>query len=139
MMDYKYPPIYKYAVFFIAIYMFLKHQQLMTPDKLLVNSIVMTLIMILIDFVIINNHPNLLENKNNNKQEDFCDDLSGKEIEEIINSYDMSIASDLESDDDDDQNEDAREYTNKHEAFNPVNRYNKTYNRTRQYFNTNDM
>jgi len=137
-MDYKYPPIYKYAIFFIAIYMFLKHQQVMTLDKLLVNSIVMTLIIILIDFVVINNHPNLLENKNNDKQEDFCDDLSGKEIEEIINSYDMSIAADLESDDEE-QNEDVQEYSNKHEAFSPVNIYNKAHGRTRQYFNTNDM
>ena len=148
-MNYKYPPIYKYGLFFIATYMFLKHQQLMTSDKLLVNSIIITLIMAIIDYIIIYNHPSLFKYFSNKQSanttiENFRDEINNQEIEEIINAYDMSIAKELESDEDEDEtvnyreNENMNNYNNMHENFNPTNKHNKA-NMNRQYFNTSNM
>jgi hypothetical protein len=101
-MNYKYPPIYKYGLFFIAIYMFLKHQQLMTPDKLLVNSVVIALMIAIIDYIIIDNHPGIFEKKQQKSNvENFKEEINDQEIEEIINAYDMSIMQELEDEEHD--------------------------------------
>jgi hypothetical protein len=66
----------------------------MSMDKLLSNSIIITLIIVLIDYMIISDHTGLLENENNkrhskHKKEHFDDTFSDEDIDEIINAYDM--------------------------------------------------
>lgn len=98
-MNYKYPPIYKYGLLLLTIYMFIKHQKIMTPDKILLNSVLITLIMFIFDNIIIGDHPNLLEDSKEKKiSSDDIDDnleneLSDDEINEIIHSYDTDIDS----------------------------------------------
>ncbi len=100
-MNYKYPPIYKYGLLLITIYMFVKHQKIMSPDKILLNSVLITLFVFIFDNIIIKEHPNLLENiKEQKYKEDsednsdfFENELSDDEINEIINSYDTDIDS----------------------------------------------
>lgn len=102
-MEYKYPPIYKYGFLLLTIYMLMKHQKIMTQDKLLTNSIIITVIVGLIDYIIINNHPFLfaddyVENfeessgRNYNDYDEF-DDLD----HELLEDYDLSIEKELES------------------------------------------
>lgn len=100
-MNYKYPPIYKYGLLLLTIYMFIKHQKIMTPDKILLNCVLITLIMFIFDNIIIQNHPNLLEDSKEKKlklvsddtDEDMENELSDDEINEIIHSYDTDIDS----------------------------------------------
>ena len=74
---YKYPPIYKYGFLLLVIYMFMKYQKIMTNDKLLINSIIITLIILIVDNIIINNHPMLFTDtiitKHNNEYFDIYD------------------------------------------------------------------
>lgn len=99
-MNYKYPPIYKYGLLLLTIYMFIKHQKIMTSDKILLNAVLITLIIFIFDNIIIQDHPSLLEdvnlkkNQNNSEEtEDFESELSDDEIDEIINSYNTDIDS----------------------------------------------
>lgn len=91
-MQYKYPPLYKYGFIFIVIYAFLRHQQIMASDKLLINALLITSFCIFVDYVIIKNHPQLFETKTQ-KTEKFKN--SDKEIEDILNAYDASIETEL--------------------------------------------
>jgi len=69
-MKYKYPPVYKYGLLLLTIYMFLKHQKILTSEKILINSVLIILIFFIFDNIIIDQHPNLLEdNKNINTDE----------------------------------------------------------------------
>lgn len=100
-MNYKYPPIYKYGLLLLTIYMFIKHQKIMTSDKILLNSVLITLIMFIFDNIIIYNHPNLLDDSKEKKtradvddtNEDLENELSDDEINDIIHSYDTDIDS----------------------------------------------
>jgi hypothetical protein len=74
--------------------MFLKYQKLMTSEKLLYNSILIIIILAIVDYIIIDNHPYPLENFDDSKDDDFEDKL---DIESIINTIDES----LDFDDDD--------------------------------------
>lgn len=93
-MNYKHPPIYKYALLLICVYMLLKHQKLMSADKLLINSIIITCIIAIFDYILIEGHPKPLESKT--EKEDY-DDLFEEDDEKIINNYDVSILDDLET------------------------------------------
>lgn len=89
-MNYKYPPIYKYGLLLLTIYMFIKHQKILPPDKILINSIFITLIVFIYDNIIIKNHPSILLDNSNKKREyieDFEEELSEDEINTIINSF----------------------------------------------------
>jgi CBS-domain-containing membrane protein len=96
-MNYKYPPIYKYGLLLLVIYMFIKHQKIMSSDKILLNSVIITLVVFIFDNVIIKDHPSLLEEmykkKSSQSDDDYDeqDDISDNELDEIINSYDVSI------------------------------------------------
>lgn len=100
-MNYKYAPIYKYGFILLTIYMLLKHQKLMSQDKLLINSIIITLIVVLIDYIIIDNHPMPLDdisknNQSDQKKENF--DSIFDDVEEDLDSIDandLSIENDL--------------------------------------------
>ena len=83
-MEYKYPPIYKYALYLVLIYMFLKHQHIMPLDKLLINSIVIVLITIAIDYIIIKNHTPIFGN--DSEEEITIKKDINKKLDKIIKS-----------------------------------------------------
>lgn len=104
---YKYPPIYKYGFLLLTIYMLMKHQKIMTPDKLLTNSIIITLIIGIVDYAIIDNHPYpFFDGKNESfdndttseNRSDFYDDFDEDfDYDAIDDDYDLSIEKDIES------------------------------------------
>lgn len=124
-MNYKYPPIYKYGLLLLTIYMFIKHQKILTPDKILFNSVLIVLIIFIFDNVIIKDHPTLLEenkkNTNNFDEEDeFENELSDDELEEIIRSYDHDIESRYGTRDNRRENDHYRNHGN-HNDLNQIN------------------
>jgi hypothetical protein len=105
-MIYKYPPIYKYGMLLLVIFLLLKHQKILSQDKVLTNSIIITLIIALFDYIIIDNHPGLLESNSESSSEKstkvenflFDNQYDDDDIDEIIESYDVSILNELEND-----------------------------------------
>ena len=55
-MEYKYHPTFKHLTYFVIIYMFLRHQKLMPNDILLINSVILTLFLIILDHILISGH-----------------------------------------------------------------------------------
>jgi len=55
-MEYKYHPAFKHITYFIISYMFLRHQKLMNNELLLVNAIILTLFLIILDHLFISGH-----------------------------------------------------------------------------------
>ncbi len=96
-MNYKYPPIYKYGLLLLTIYMFLKHQKIMSAEKLLTNSLLITLMLGVLDYILIANHPTPFDSKSTEKES--FDKLFDEDSEKIIESYDVSILDDLEEED----------------------------------------
>lgn len=113
-MTYKYPPIYKYGFLLLVVYMLMKHQKIMSQDKLLTNTIIITLIVGFVDFVIINNHP-FLFNDNSESFEDsdveYSDDFDDYD-DDNFDDYDLSIEKEIES------------LNSKHSGDNHNNKYN---------------
>ena len=74
-MNYKYPPIYKYILLLLTIYMFLKHQNIMTDEEILTNSVIIVIFTCIFDYVLINGSPKLLDidNKKDDSLEDELD------------------------------------------------------------------
>jgi len=59
-MEYKYHPIIKYLTFFVIVYLFLRHQTLMKNEILLANTLVITMYYIVLDYLFISQHQNIL-------------------------------------------------------------------------------
>ena len=98
-MKYKCPPIYKYGLLLIIIYMLFKHQKIVPADKLLINSVIITLVIWLLDYMLIREHEHIFGNDvNDDKHEKFKNDFDDGEIEEIINSYDVNIKPSIDDD-----------------------------------------
>lgn len=55
-MEYKYHPVLKHLTYFIIIYLFLRHQKLMNLEILLINSVLLTVFVIILDHVFILGH-----------------------------------------------------------------------------------
>jgi biopolymer transport protein ExbD len=55
-MEYRYHPIYKYIAFFIILYAFLRHQKIMENNVLLINCFLITLFVMIVDQMFINDH-----------------------------------------------------------------------------------
>lgn len=55
-MEYKYHPAFKHIIYFIISYMFLRHQKLMNNELLLMNTIILTLFIIILDHLFISGH-----------------------------------------------------------------------------------
>ncbi len=90
-MDYKYPPIFKYIILLLCIFMFIKHLKIMSNKDDLILSISILFIIIVFDYIIIDEHPNLLDNYNEKFAKiDLEEEINDKDIEEIINTYDES-------------------------------------------------
>uniref|UniRef100_A0A6C0EC23 Uncharacterized protein n=1 Tax=viral metagenome TaxID=1070528 RepID=A0A6C0EC23_9ZZZZ len=79
-MNYKYPPLYKYAAYLIIVYMFLRHQKIMQKNVLLINSIILTLIVATFDYLFVVDHPIPTDK---NKVEMF-DDVEDDDDDEFV-------------------------------------------------------
>ena len=62
-MEYKYHPIIKYLTFFVIVYLFLRHQNLMKNEILLANTLVITMYYIVLDYLFISQHQNIFLNE----------------------------------------------------------------------------
>jgi hypothetical protein len=95
-MNYKYPPVYKYALFLLLTYAFLRHQHIMPLDKILFNSIAITFMIIALDYLIIRDHVTLLDNTKTEqftKNNDLVVDttiIDDDEIDDIIDACDSN-------------------------------------------------
>lgn len=147
-MKYKCPPIYKYGLLLIIIYMLFKHQKIVPADKLLINSVIITLVIWLLDYMLIREHENIFGNDvNDAKQEKFKNDFDDEEIEEIINSYDVNIKPSADDDEiiehDEQQECDNMGYIKSHkrEHFTMPGKSSRKMDKYsgRQYYNTMNM
>lgn len=57
MFEYKCLPIYKYLIFLLLLYMFIKHQNIISDTQLLTNALMAVTFIILLDNIIIEDHP----------------------------------------------------------------------------------
>lgn len=90
-MDYKYPPVFKYILLLLCIFMFIKHLKIMSNKDDLIISISTLFIIIVFDYIMIDEHPDLLDcDKDKFLNIDLEDDIDNKDIEDIINTYDES-------------------------------------------------
>ncbi len=104
-MEYKFPPICKYGILLVLIFMFLKHQHILPDDKILFNSIMIVLFVIAIDYIIIKNHTPFLGN-NITKSEHFVSANKKGKITNDTDEIDLDILFDDDDDDDNDDNDD---------------------------------
>lgn len=79
-MEYKYHPIIKHLTYFILCYLFLRHQYLMTNQILIINSVILTLFVIVLDHIFINGHVSPFEPLNY----EYVDEEEIKKIEKQI-------------------------------------------------------
>lgn len=82
-MEYRYPPLYKYIVFLLILFLFLKHYKYITQDKYLIISILATLLIVLLDYMLIFDHPNILEIKERFDCDDLDDIIEDNDINDI--------------------------------------------------------
>lgn len=82
-MEYIYPPIIKYFLFLIIIYLFLQYYNSITYDDYLILSILIMLIVIFLDYLLIINHPNIIYINTNNDTDtiDLIDKIIDSESE----------------------------------------------------------
>lgn len=76
-MEYRYPPLYKYVVLFIILFLFLRYYKQITPDKYLLVAILVTLLVVALDYMMIFDHPAIIttEEKFTLDDPDDLDDL----------------------------------------------------------------
>lgn len=98
-MQYRYPPLYKYIVLFIMIYMFHRHDKVVQPIKALLNSLMFVFMIIAVDYIMIQNHCNIIETN-----EGF-DDIDMDEIRKLEQELDQDEDLDDEDDIFDDEDE----------------------------------
>jgi len=84
-MKYRYPPIYKYLLLFLCIFMFTEHLNIVSSYKNLFITIAIILMIAALDYILIDN-----------ECENFVDDVvvRNEDINDIINNY--NIDDDLE-------------------------------------------
>lgn len=78
MFEYKCLPIYKYLIFLLLMYMFIKHQNIMSDTQLLTNALIVVTFIILLDNIMIEDHPAIIsldfETDDDEKVEKFNDE-----------------------------------------------------------------
>jgi len=96
-MKYRYPPIVKYGLLLISIFMFIKYLKLFPNEQILMLTVSIVAMVILFDYVLINDHMGLIGNV---IFEDFEDDtiISDIDIDEIIEKYDKKNDAELDND-----------------------------------------
>ena len=90
-MEYKYHPIYKYLVYLIISYTFLRHQNLMPNDKLLVNTILLTVFVIIVDHMFVHNHITLNQSLADQHIDNTDIKIMEKQLEDEIRKEDKMI------------------------------------------------
>jgi hypothetical protein len=120
-MEYKYPPIFKYIILLLCIFMFIKHLKIMVNHQNLMITISIIIMVMIFDYILINNHPDLLGNENKNENENFIessllnDPIIDKDIDDILENYNTD---DLEKELNNDEDLQNLEYPNyKEKAF----------------------
>lgn len=58
-MEYRYPAIYKYIILFIILFLFFYQYKGISWKKYLILSLFITLLVILLDYIFINNNPSI--------------------------------------------------------------------------------
>lgn len=103
-MEYKYPPIYKYIILLIIIFMFIKHLKIMINRQNLMITICIVLMMAIFDYILIENHSELLGSSTEKfiSSEVSEDVITDREIAEILDNYDSE---DMQKELDNDQTE----------------------------------
>lgn len=101
-MEYRFPPLYKYLFLIGLIYLFMLSYKQITPDMFLIFSFLFAIFYILSDFMLIYDHPSIIEIKINPKSPDTDDDEPDNLIDfshnkEIFENLNMD--QDLEFDD----------------------------------------
>ncbi len=110
-MEYKYPPIFKYIILLMCIFMFIKHLKIMVNHQNLMITMTIVIIIMIFDYILIENHPELL----GNSTEKFInsslldDSIIDKDIEDILENYNIE---DIEKELNDDQELQNLEYPN---------------------------
>lgn len=79
-MEYKYHPAFKHLTFFIIVYLFLRHQEIMTNELLFINSIIITVFLIILDHLFIHNHLTPLQSLS----DQYFDDIDIVQLEQEI-------------------------------------------------------
>lgn len=60
MQDYRYPPLYKYVAFLIIVFLFMKYYRVIKCENYLLIAVLFTTLVMALDFILIENHPELL-------------------------------------------------------------------------------
>jgi hypothetical protein len=103
-MKYKYSPILKYIVLLISMFMFMKHTKILTNNHNFLISISILAMVIIFDYVLIDNHPNLLMDTDDEIEEFDDGMITNEDIQNIIDNYDpFDAQQDLNDDEDLDQ------------------------------------
>ncbi len=116
-MEYKYPPIFKYIILLICIFMFIKHLKIMVNHQNLMITISVVIMIMIFDYILIDNHTELLGNpKENFVDSSLLDDpIFDKDIDDILENYNIE---DIEKELDNDEDLQKLEYPNyKQKAF----------------------
>ena len=127
-MEYKYPPIFKYIILLLCIFMFIKHLKIMVNYQNAIITIMITIMIIMFDYIFIDNHPEILGNSIEKFSEsdniDIDDILKNyniddiDDIDDIDNIDDIDDIYDIKNELDDDRDLQNLEYpTNKQKAF----------------------
>jgi hypothetical protein len=111
-MEYKYPPIYKYIILLICIFLFIKHLKIMVVQQNLMITIPIIIIVMIFDYILIDNHTDLLGSSTENflSPENVGDTITNEEIDEILKNYNPE---DMEKELDDDEQLEYPNYTEK--------------------------
>lgn len=113
-MEYKYPPIFKYIILLISIFMFIKHLKIMAIHENLMITITIIFMFLIFDYILINKHPDLFSFSENFIPSYVGDNVvTDLDIDDIVENYDIS---EIQKELDNDQSE--LEYQNsKEKAF----------------------
>lgn len=96
-MKYKFSPIFKYILLLLSIFMFIKHLKVLNNSENFLISISILFMVIIFDYVFIEDHPNLVMEDESENDSDV-----DSEIEQFYNSVNEQEEYDDDDDDDDD-------------------------------------
>ena len=89
-MDYKISPIFKYIILFIIIFLFIKHLNVLSFRNNIVCSTFAVITFVILDYMMIYDHPNLFEIKSSSKKQNDDDTTTenNEDIDTIIDTLD---------------------------------------------------
>lgn len=96
-MEYIYPPLYKYLALILIFFMFIRHYKSIDQESYLLLCFVFLVMAVMMDYYLIEYHPNPLKTQQDESLTDFIIDDSEETPENVKNSEnDESIVDDLE-------------------------------------------